>query len=90
MVTNKPLGLRWPSWFPPGEDDKQLQAQTVKMLRDAGVMSQETAIAVIASTYDIEDIPSEVARIQANEAAADVRAAAQTAVVTKITEDVEG
>lgn len=85
-----PLGLRWPGWFAPTHEDLRAQAGTLSTLRAAGFVSRETAIRTIASDYDIEDVPAELARIAADEAAADARAAQQAMVQTKITETTPG
>ena len=76
-----PIALRWPQWFPPGEEEKQTQANTVVALRAGGLMSQETGINVIASNYDIEKIAAELAAIKADEVAADAREVALAAQV---------
>jgi len=68
------LGLRWPAWFSPTAGDKQVQATTLTVLRDAGHISRETAVNVVAHNYDIEDVPAELARIEADEAEAAERA----------------
>ncbi len=57
------LGLKWPRWYPPSADDRQKDAQTLATLAASGQISRETAVKSIADTYDIEDIPAEIARI---------------------------
>jgi hypothetical protein len=57
------LSLKWPHWYPTTADDRQKDAQTLSTLAGAGQISRETAIKAIADTYDIEDIPAELARI---------------------------
>ena len=84
-----PLVLRWPAWFAPTESDKQTQASTLATHRQAGHISQETAVASMSAAYDIEDVPAEIARIKADEAAADARAAAQAAA-TQVAETAPG
>lgn len=62
-----PIALKWPNWYPPTADDRQKDAITLRTLRDAGAMSRETAVKTIADTYDIEDVPAELARIGADQ-----------------------
>jgi len=57
------LSLQWPRWYPSTADDRQKDAQTLSALAAAGHVSRETAVNTIADTYDIEDIPAELARI---------------------------
>ena len=84
--SDKPLSLRWGPWFTPTQSDKQAQAGTVVSLRNGGIMARETAVSVIADNYDIEDVAAEVAKIAADEAAADARTAAMAAAQVKATE----
>jgi hypothetical protein len=60
------LGLKWPRWNAPTSDDRQKDAQTLSTLARAGQISRETAVKAIADTYDIEDVPGELARITAD------------------------
>ena len=60
-----PLSLIWPRWYPPTAEDRQKDALTLSTLTSAGQLSRETAMKSIADTYDIEDIPAELARIAA-------------------------
>jgi hypothetical protein len=60
------LSLKWPRWYPSTADDRQKDAQTLATLAAAGQISRETAVKSIADTYDIEDVPAELARIQAD------------------------
>jgi Phage portal protein, SPP1 Gp6-like len=64
-----PLGLRWPAWYSPDSLDRQRDAETVTTLVDAGQMSRETGLQVLAPSYDIEDVPAELARINAERTA---------------------
>lgn len=59
----KGLSLRWPAWYQPTYADKQTQAQTLDVLRLAGLLSQETAVKAIASGYDIDDVQTEITQI---------------------------
>ncbi len=64
-----PVSLRWARWYTASADDRQADAATLKLHADAGHISQETAVKAIAADYDIEDIPAELARIQADQKA---------------------
>ncbi len=57
------LALRWPKWYAPTYADNQTQAQTLDVLRGAGLLSQETAVKTIAPAYDIADPAAEIAQI---------------------------
>lgn len=60
-----PLTLKWPRWYAPTADDRQKDAMTLATLVSGGELSRETAVKALADTYDIEDVPSELARIAA-------------------------
>ncbi len=60
------LSLVWPRWVPPTADDRMKDAQTLATLAASQQISRETAVKSIAGTYDIEDIPAELARIAAD------------------------
>jgi hypothetical protein len=60
-----PLSLRWPAWYSPDSLDRQRDAATISTLVEAGQLSRETGLQVLAPSYDIEDIPAELARINA-------------------------
>jgi hypothetical protein len=57
------LSLLWPRWYALTADDRQKEAQTLSTLAASGQISRETAVKSIADTYDIEDVPAELARI---------------------------
>jgi hypothetical protein len=57
------LSLKWPRWYAPTSDDRQKDAQTLSTLAAAGLISRESAVKSIADTYDIEDVPAELAKI---------------------------
>lgn len=90
QLSELPITLRWPQWFDPTESDKQAQAGTLSALRGAGLLSRETSVTALAPVYDIEDVRAELANIQADEAQADAREAAQVTAQTKITETSPG
>ena len=58
------ISLRWPDWYAADTLDTQRTADTVIALVRAGQMSRETALRVIAGTYDIEDVTAELRRIK--------------------------
>jgi hypothetical protein len=60
------LSLSWPHWYPSTADDRQKDAQTLATLIGVGEISRESAVKAIADTYDIEDVPAELARIAAD------------------------
>jgi hypothetical protein len=61
------LSIKWPRWYPPTADDRQKDAQTLTTLVAASLISRQTAVKAIADTFDIEDIPGELANIAADE-----------------------
>ncbi len=63
-LSDRGLGLRWPDWFAPSFADRQAQASTLSTLVSAGILSRETATAVIAAAYDIENAHDEAARVR--------------------------
>jgi Phage portal protein, SPP1 Gp6-like len=75
----EPLSLKWTAFFNPTWADRQLQGQTLEGLRNAGLMSRETAVGALANEYDIEDVSAEINQIEADEKAQDARLAAQQA-----------
>ena len=60
------LTLKWPRWYPPTAEDRQHDAQTLATLAASGQISRETAVKSLADTYDVEDVPAELARIAAS------------------------
>lgn len=79
------IRLVWPDWYPPSTQDKLDTANTLRTLKDGGLMSTETAVKSNASTYDIEDVPTELAQIDKEQQAQAERDAA-TARKATITE----
>lgn len=69
---NVRLTLKWPRWYPLTADDRQKDAQTLATLIRSGQLSRETAVKAIADTYDIDDVPAELARIAAEPVASGV------------------
>jgi hypothetical protein len=60
------LSLIWPHWYPTTADDRQKDALTLSTLANAGQISRESAVKAMADTFDIEDVPAELARIAAD------------------------
>ena len=58
------ISLRWPDWYPPDALDAQRIADTVIALVNAGQMSRETGMRILAAGYDIEDVGVELKRIE--------------------------
>lgn len=56
--------LEWPAWYAPTSQDLLTKAQALSENKEAGLISQETAIRNIAPDYDIENIKTEVAAIK--------------------------
>jgi hypothetical protein len=74
------LSLAWPRWYAPTAEDRQAEAVTLAALRNGGLLSRQTAVAVLAATYDVEDQAAELLLIAADESAADARATAMGAL----------
>ncbi len=67
-LTLKPsmdLSLTWPAWFPPTAQDRSTIATAISAHIESGTMSAETGVQTIAADYDIEDVPAEIAKIDA-------------------------
>ena len=64
LDTQAPISLRWPDWYTADTLDSQRTAETVISLVQARQMSRETALRVIAASYDIEDVAAELRRIK--------------------------
>lgn len=61
------LLLKWPPWYPPTATDHAQQSTAIKTYRDAGALSQETAVAHIAHDFDVENVDKELALIKGEE-----------------------
>lgn len=66
LKVDEDIVLRWPQWYQPTYADKQTQAETLDVLRGAGLLSRETAIKSIAPAYDIADPEDEMRQIDAD------------------------
>jgi hypothetical protein len=63
LDANAKLSLRWPDWYPPDSADRQRDAATIVSLVEAGMLSRETALRILAPDYDIADAGEELGRI---------------------------
>lgn len=63
LSTEADISLRWPQWYAPTYADKQTQAETLDTLRQAGLLSQETAVKSLADAYDVPDPADELRKI---------------------------
>jgi hypothetical protein len=59
LETKAPIALRWAAWFPPTAEDLVQMATALKGMIDAGILSRQTAIKMIAAAFDIEDTEAE-------------------------------
>jgi hypothetical protein len=75
------IALKWPPWYAPTSQDRGSDAATLRTLTDAGLMSTETAVGTLAPVYDVEDVPSELARIAAEKAERNEQAQKQVKIV---------
>lgn len=66
MSQEADLSLRWPEWYQPTYADKQTQAETLTTLRGGALLSQETTVKTLASTYDIADPADELRKIKSD------------------------
>lgn len=80
IPANAEIGLRWPKWYPQTPDDLQTMASTLQTLVDAGLLSRQTAINVLASEYDIADPVAEKALAEAELAARNADAQKQVKI----------
>ena len=66
LSQDEELSLRWANWYQPTYADKQTQANTLNVLRQANLLSQETAVKSLADAYDITDPQDELRKIEAS------------------------
>ncbi len=57
------ISLKWPRWYHPTAEDRQQDAGTLNILRNAKLISQKTAVASISDDYDIENVECEINKI---------------------------
>ncbi|WP_294637417.1 hypothetical protein [uncultured Aquabacterium sp.] len=61
------LSLRWPHWYAPTYTDKQAEVTTLNMATGGRqLLSQETAVKSLASSYDVADPEDELRAIEAD------------------------
>ncbi|MDE2442407.1 MAG: phage portal protein [Betaproteobacteria bacterium] len=65
-MVDEDVALRWPAWYQPTYADKQTEATTLDVLRQAGLLSRETAVKAIAPSYDITDPTDEIKQIESD------------------------
>lgn len=75
QLSDEPLSLRWGAWFTPTPSDKVELSNALKLSRDAGNLSQKTAVKALAPVYDVEDEAQEIKDIDA-----DIQAAVERAI----------
>jgi hypothetical protein len=80
-LSDEPLSLRWARWFASTHMDRLQEAQALKLNRDTGIISRETAVTILAPDYDIEDVDEELARLDQEQAAREVRFVAEGAQI---------
>lgn len=61
------LSLLWPRWTPPTADERAQDAQTLRTLTEASLLSRQTAIKSVADVYGIADVAAEMAAINRQE-----------------------
>lgn len=88
MSAARRASLVWPPFFPPTVTDRQMEASTLGVAVDKGLMSRKTAVERTAQTWDVADANAELAEIAKDEAAAADKAVAIGAQV-KASENVE-
>lgn len=88
VVTEMPdvpdLSLRWGDFYTPTAQEKLTLAQAHKELISAGIESEENATKDVAVTFGIADAQEERARVEADRAAQDERAARLAEVAAKV------
>ncbi len=67
-LTAAKVSLKWPPWYAPTFADLSSSASTLRTHTDAGHMSQETAVGIVAQQYDVPDPVAELALIKAEQA----------------------
>lgn len=63
MNTAAPLSLKWPRWYPASASDRQLDASTLVVLVNAGLISRNSAMKAIADTYDLNNVNVELSQV---------------------------
>jgi hypothetical protein len=60
LDTSQSLTLRWPRWYPLSADDRLKEAQAIATLTNAGQLSQEGGVKVLAAANGITDVQAEL------------------------------
>jgi len=69
------ISLKWPPYFPARWDDRKAGVETAKLATGGQpVLSQRSAVELLASMLDIEDVDAELARINEDRSSQDIRA----------------
>lgn len=58
------ISLIWNDWYSSTPDDRSKDANTYKTLKDAGLISQKTALSNLSAEYEIDNIDDEIERIK--------------------------
>lgn len=66
-ATEIQVSLKWPRWYPPTDADHANRAGAIKTYREAGAMSQETAVTSVASDFNVDNVPGEIEKIKAEQ-----------------------
>jgi hypothetical protein len=82
------ISLLWPRWYASTAEDRQADATTYSALTKSALISKKTALKVLASEYDIEDIEAELEQIFLEEKATDERISRQPDI-TKVSESIQ-
>ncbi len=61
---NAVMSLHWPQWYPDTPQDRVNNANALKLNKDAGNMSTETAVTNLSQNYGVEDVDKEIALIK--------------------------
>ena len=64
MSGDEDLTLKWPDWYPPTPNDRVQHATAIATLREANVISRETATKSVQHDFDIEDPDKEIEKIK--------------------------
>ena len=64
------LGLAWQPWQVPGSEERARDAGTLRVLGEAGLMSRESAVRMVAEEYGLAGADAELRRIEAEQGGA--------------------
>lgn len=63
-IPDTKIELNWPHWYPPTPDELSSEANTLTLLKDAGLLSQKTAVETLSEDYNIVDVEQEIKDIK--------------------------